>query len=340
MRARRRRARHRGRGRLAHPEQPERPLVQRAQPSPKHRATLTACPVDSRMRHPGVSVSATPSLCQRAGRSGTRKHRRPSWREARARVRAPLPALRLRRLPLRGLRPSRRGRGRGRHAGGVPERVPRVPARRAAAQAAQLAAHDRAQRVSPPLPEQVEAAVGGRARRGLGRRPGARRQRADARRDPARARRALLQPAVGARDARARGPVVRRDRRRRSSCPSPPSRRCFSAPGARCANSSRARSRAARPSWPSRSSSTTGSAPTRKPGCARTCAPARNARGSRGANARSAPPSAASDRCPCRARSPRSSAAEAGRAACSPAGRSSAAARAARCSRSWPAAPS
>ena len=65
-----------------------------------------------------------------------------------------------------------------------------------------------------------------------------------------------VQPARRARDARGRGPLVRRRSPRSSSTRSTRSRRSSSAPAAPCARSSRARSPATRPSARSRASST------------------------------------------------------------------------------------
>ena len=115
-------------------------------------------------------------------------------------------------------------------------------ARRAPAQAAQLADQDRAQRLPPALPRLVAPPAGGRVRRDLGRSDARRRRRPDRRRDPPRARLPRLQPARRARHARARRTLLRRDRRRSSTPPSAPSRPCSSARAARSASSSKAAS--------------------------------------------------------------------------------------------------
>ena len=80
------------------------------------------------------------------------------------------------------------GRRRGRHADDVPQRLPRVPAGRAPAQAAQLADHDRAQRLPDALAPGRLAPARGRARRRARARV-ARRRAAGPRRGADRARR-------------------------------------------------------------------------------------------------------------------------------------------------------
>ena len=96
----------------------------------------------------------------------------------------------------------------------VHARLPRDRARRAGAEAAQLADQDRPQRVPPRAREPLAPRGRGRARRGAGRAGGdAAAPRSSARAlSPARA-----EAARGARPARARGPYLRRDRRRRST---------------------------------------------------------------------------------------------------------------------------
>src|SRR5437762_1275167 len=84
-------------------------------------------------------------------------------------------------------------------------------ARRPARDAAALADRDRAQRLPPALPPSVAPAGGGPAR-GRTRRDCRRERRADAGGDPAGARPPSVQPALGARPARARGALVCGDR--------------------------------------------------------------------------------------------------------------------------------
>ena len=96
------------------------------------------------------SASATSDL-QAAGRS---------------RLRAALQAPRARGLPVRARAAGQPGRRRGRHPDDVPQRLPRIPEGRAAAQAAQLADRDHPQRLPDALAPGRLASARGRARRG------------------------------------------------------------------------------------------------------------------------------------------------------------------------------
>ena len=126
-------------------------------------------------------------------------------------------------------------------------------------EAAELADHDRAQRLPAAVPPGAAAPARGRVRRARRRgEPADDDHRAHRRGSAARALAAPAEPACRARHARARRLLVRRDRRRCSGSASRRSRRCCSARAARCASNSRSSSRARRPRSRSTSSSTGG----------------------------------------------------------------------------------